>query len=233
MARGAKLRGERDAREGRKKHMNGRQTELEKLLTQLREEGIAEQRVLDALARVPRHEFVSEPQSQAAYENRPLTIGHEQTISQPYIVALMTELAALPERARVLELGTGSGYQTAILSVLGATVYTIEIIEALAQQARAVLERLGLAAQVHFRVGDGSGGWPDEAPFDAIIVTAAPGSVPAVLQEQLVLGGKLIIPVGSPDHQELLVITRSQHGYHQRSVVPVRFVTMTGAAAQG
>ena len=196
---------------------------------QIAERGVKDPRVLDAMQRVPRHEFVGAAYRQLAYEDSPLPIEDGQTISQPYIVALMTELADVQPGEKVLEVGTGSGYQAAVLSALGAQVYTIEIMPGLAQSARAVLERLGYAANV--RQGDGYAGWPEHAPFDAIIITAAPPSVPQPLEAQLAVGGRLVVPVGT-GVQDLWVWTRTPSGMEKRNVLPVRFVPMTGQAQQ-
>jgi len=186
--------------------------------------GITDPAVLQAMRTVPRHEFVP-PQARAdAYADWPLPIGHGQTISQPYVVALMTQLAAVKPGDRVLEIGTGSGYQAAILSALGAEVYTIEIVEPLARGAEAVLRRLGYG-RVHVRHGDGSRGWPEAAPFDAVVVTAAPPEVPAALVAQLAPGGRLVIPVGE-EEQELRVLVRTPSGIETRPSIPVRFVPM-------
>jgi protein-L-isoaspartate(D-aspartate) O-methyltransferase len=188
--------------------------------------GIADPRVLQAMRTVPRHEFVLPAQKIEAYEDWPLPIGHGQTISQPYIVALMTELAAVKPGDRVLEVGTGSGYQAAVLAEMGAEVYGIEIVEPLATRARETLRRLGYG-RVQVRHGDGYRGWPEAAPFAAIVVTAAPPSVPPALVEQLAPGGRLVIPVGRAD-QELKLLVKTPSGLETRSVVPVRFVSMVG-----
>jgi protein-L-isoaspartate(D-aspartate) O-methyltransferase len=188
---------------------------------------VSDARVLAALRQVPRHEFVPPAYREHAYEDRPLPIEAEQTISQPYIVALMSELADVQPGERVLEVGTGSGYQAAVLAQLGAEVYSIEIVEPLATSARARLERLGYRVQV--RHGDGYAGWSERAPFAAIVVTAAPPRIPEPLKEQLALGGKLVVPVGDA-YQELMVVERTAAGYVERSVAPVRFVPMTGRA---
>lgn len=196
------------------------------LFAQLTAEGIRQQQVLAALARVPRERFVPRHLRASAYENRPLPIGHDQTISQPYIVALMTELCELEPGSRVLEVGTGSGYQTAVLSCLAQEVFTVEVVEELALTARETLTRVGFAENVSFRVGDGYLGWPEHAPFDAILVAAAPPSVPSHLARQLRIGGKLVIPVGVFDDQVLRVVTRTEQGLTQRDVVAVRFVPL-------
>jgi protein-L-isoaspartate(D-aspartate) O-methyltransferase len=197
-------------------------------LSELIDRGVRDRAVLEAMRRVPRHLFVPADAARHAYEDRPLPIGHDQTISQPYIVASMTELAEVGPGSRVLEVGTGSGYQTAILAELGAEVWSIEIVEPLARRAAALLHRLGYE-RVHLAIGDGYGGWPEAAPFDAVLVAAAPPRVPEPLMEQLAPGGRLVIPVGD-ERQELLVIQRDGEGFVQRSVYPVRFVPMTGEA---
>ena len=185
--------------------------------------------VLEAMAAVPRHEFVSASEMESAYENRPLPIGHGQTISQPYIVALMTHLAQPQAGDVVLEVGTGSGYQAAVLAELGGRVYTIEIIEPLLVQASARLQRLGYD-QVVTRLGDGYYGWEEHAPFDAIVVTAAASHVPPPLIRQLKPGGRLVIPVGDRFlTQQLLLIEKTGDGeIVTRQVAPVRFVPLTG-----
>jgi protein-L-isoaspartate(D-aspartate) O-methyltransferase len=190
--------------------------------------GIRSPSVLDALASVPRECFVSEAQRELAYADQALPIALEQTISQPYIVALMTELANLRPGQRVLEVGTGCGYQTAVLAATGAEVFSIEILERLAREARARLRALGVAAHLH--VGDGHAGLPEHAPYHAILVTAAPRTIPEPLVEQLAYGGRLIIPVGEENaNQELLVLRRTRNGNVVEKVAPVRFVPMTGS----
>ena len=198
--------------------------------TQIRARGVGNVRVLEAMRTVPRHVFVPARMRDSAYDDTPLPIGYGQTISQPFVVARMTELLGLEGNERVLEIGTGSGYQAAILSVLAREVYTIEIVEPLARSAARTLARLGYR-NVHVRAGDGYQGWPEEAPFDAIVVTAAPPRVPEPLKQQLALGGRLIIPVGDYD-QELKILERTEHGLSERAVLPVRFVPMTGTAQQ-
>jgi protein-L-isoaspartate(D-aspartate) O-methyltransferase len=191
--------------------------------------GIRDDRVLAAMRRVPRHEFVPSELRARAYDDTPLPIGSEQTISQPFVVAAMTEAARIAPRARVLEIGTGSGYQAAVLVELGAEVYSIEIVEPLARRAHRLLARLGY--RLHARVGDGYAGWPDAAPFDAIIVTAAPDHIPSALVDQLAIRGRLVIPVGGRDREQHLdVITRGRDGTTTETLFPVRFVPMTGAA---
>ena len=195
---------------------------------QLRARGIRDERVLAAMARVPRHRFIREDDVVLAYGDHPISVGFGQTISQPYIVAYMTEQLALPDAARVLEVGTGSGYQTAVLAEIAADVYTIEIVPELADQAKRLLAELGYR-NVHARFGDGYAGWRDVAPFDAVIVTAAPPEVPAPLKEQLKVGGRLVIPVGE-GIQELRVIRRTASGFEEEPTIAVRFVPMTGEA---
>jgi protein-L-isoaspartate(D-aspartate) O-methyltransferase len=199
---------------------------LHMVSSQIESRGISDRRVLAALRKVPRHEFVPARWQRSAYEDRPLPIGHDQTISQPYIVAAMTELAALSEGDRVLEIGTGSGYQAAVLAELAAQVYTIEIVEPLAERAARTLESLGYES-VRVRHGDGYRGWPEAAPFDAIVVTAAAPRVPPALLEQLTVGGHLVIPLGDA-YQELEVHTRTPSGVEVRRIFAVRFVPMTG-----
>ncbi len=195
--------------------------------------GIEDPETVKAMRAVPRHEFVPENLRSAAYRNTPLPIGHGQTISQPYIVAYMTAALELEPGDKVLEVGTGSGYQAAVLAEVVSQVYTIEIIEALAESARERLQRLGYE-NVTVRAGDGYFGWPEEAPFDAIIVTAAPGHVPTPLVEQLEPGGRMIIPVGPVfSVQTLILLQKEQDGsVRTRQLLPVRFVPMTGRAQE-
>jgi protein-L-isoaspartate(D-aspartate) O-methyltransferase len=192
------------------------------------------ERTLAVLGRVPRHEFVPDEQKPYAYENRPLSIGARQTISQPYIVALMTDLAEVTKNDVLLEIGTGSGYQAAVLSELAGHVYTIEIVEELGRRAANTLERLGYN-NVTARVGDGYAGWPDQAPFDAILVTAAPEEVPQPLIEQLAVGGRMVIPVGAENEAQILqVLTKEDNGQVIVSnVIAVRFVPLTRDDNQG
>jgi protein-L-isoaspartate(D-aspartate) O-methyltransferase len=186
-------------------------------------------RVMQVIGRVPREEFVPDYQRPHAYENRPLAIGHGQTISQPYIVALMTDLLSPEPKDRVLEIGTGSGYQAAILAELTERVYSIEIIEELGQQARERLARLGYA-NVSVRIADGYYGWASEAPFDGILVTAAASHIPAPLIEQLKPGGRMVIPIGGRFQvQQLMLIEKTADGrITNRQLLPVRFVPLTG-----
>ncbi len=197
---------------------------------QIEARGIADPRVLAAMRKVPREQLVPEDVRASAYQDRPLPIGHGQTISQPYIVAEMSAQLELSGDERVLEIGTGSGYQAAILGELAREVYTIEIVEPLAERAAADLERLGYE-NVHVRAGDGYKGWPEEAPFDAIIVTAAPDHVPQPLIDQLAVGGRMVIPIGR-GIQSLTLITRDERGVKRKTLLGVRFVPMTGEAQQ-
>jgi protein-L-isoaspartate(D-aspartate) O-methyltransferase len=184
--------------------------------------------VLDAMRRVPRHAFVPVELRNLAYDDRPLPIGYGQTVSEPYIVALMTDLLRLPRRGRALEIGTGSGYQAAVLAELGHQVYTIEIVPALAEQAAKRLSELGYAT-VHVRRGDGYFGWPEAAPFDAIVVTAAATQIPPPLLEQLKPGGRMVIPVGATFLvQQLMLIEKLPDGtIRTEALLPVAFVALT------
>ncbi|MGE0473999.1 MAG: protein-L-isoaspartate(D-aspartate) O-methyltransferase [Nitrospirales bacterium] len=196
--------------------------------TQIVGGGITDPKVVVAMRRVPRHRFIPDEHVEGAYGDFPLSIGHNQTISQPFIVAYMTEALKLNSGEKVLEIGTGSGYQAAVLAELGAHVFSIEIIEPLALRAKAILSKLGYDT-VRVRTGDGYQGWSDESPFDAIILTAAPSHVPSPLLEQLAIGGRLIVPVGGHT-QKLLLMQRTEEGYQQSELLPVRFVPMTGQA---
>jgi protein-L-isoaspartate(D-aspartate) O-methyltransferase len=194
--------------------------------------GVRDTAVLAAMRRVPRHEFMPETVRARAYEDNALPIGFSQTISQPYIVAAMTEAARVGPGKRVLEVGTGSGYQCAVLAELGADVYSIEIVEPLAQRTHALLAHLGYD-KLHLRIGDGYRGWPDAAPFDAIIVTAAPREIPQPLIDQLAVGGRMIIPVGDNGKtQRLEVVERGSGGTTTDTLMDVEFVPMTGEAAR-
>lgn len=193
---------------------------------QIRRRGIENPEVLAAMNVVPRHLFVPEAVRDQAYEDHPLPIGEGQTITQPYVVAVMTSLLDLGRDDTVLEIGTGSGYQAAVLSRLAKAVYTIEIREPLGRHAAETLKRLGYD-NVHVRIGDGYQGWPEAAPFDGIVVTAAPDRIPQPLLDQLKVGGHMVIPVGK-FFQDLLVLTKTEKGIQRRTVIPVRFVPMTG-----
>jgi len=193
---------------------------------------ITNARLLAVMRKVPRHEFVPKGIRDRAYDDSPLPIGHGQTISQPYVVAFMTEKLEPKPTDRVLEVGTGSGYQAAVLAELVKEVYTIEIVEPLARRAEADLKRLG-CTNVHVRAGDGYQGWPEAAPFDAIMVTCAPEAVPQPLIAQLKDGGRMIIPVGPMGNQQLVLLRKAEERLEKRAVLPVRFVPMTGAAGRG
>ena len=199
---------------------------LRMVATQIEARGVRDPRVLDAMRRVERHRFVPEALLGEAYADWPLVIGHGQTISQPYIVAVMAEAARLGPGARVLEIGTGSGYQAAVLSLLADEVDTIELVEPLAQQAAARLEALGYG-NVHVRAADGYRGWPERAPFDAILLAAAPPEIPPPLLDQLKEGGRLVAPVGE-GVQDLVVVRRTAAGLSRQTLLAVRFVPMTG-----
>lgn len=192
--------------------------------TQIIRGGVKDERVLSAMLEVERHKFVPKSLEHLAYIDSPLPIGYNQAISQPYIVALMTELLDLKEDDRVLEIGTGSGYQAAILSALSSEVYTIEILEPLAESAEKRLEELGYK-NIKVKHGDGYLGWSEYAPFDAIIVTAAPDEIPPKLVEQLKEGGRLVIPVGSI-YQELKLVIKEKGKIKEKDIIPVRFVPM-------
>ena len=198
--------------------------------TQLIPRGIKDSKVITAMLKIPRHEFIPEDLREHAYSDNPVPVGMDQTISQPYIVALMTELLSLKNEEKVLEVGTGSGYQAAILAEIGCEVYTIEIIESLSLNSQKVLQRLGYS-NIHFKIGDGYRGWPEMAPFDAIIVTAAPGHTPQPHIDQLKVEGRMVIPVGDL-YQDLLLIHKTPKGINKKNVTPVRFVPMTGEAQQ-
>jgi len=198
----------------------------EKLVQTVRAKGVSDAKVLAALGKVERHRFVPEAYRSRSYGDFPLPIGHDQTISQPFIVGAMTQAMELKGGEKVLEIGTGSGYQAAVLAEITGEVYTIEIICELARRATALLTELGYK-NIHCRCGDGYQGWPDEAPFDAIIVTAAPDHVPQPLIDQLKVGGRLVIPVGE-SYQNLLLIRRTETGIEKKTLLPVLFVPMTG-----
>lgn len=200
-----------------------RQMVQQQLLTR----GITDARVLAAMAKVPREEFVPAESRAASYEDGPLPIGYAQTISQPYVVAFMTEQLRPKPTDHVLEVGTGSGYQAAILAELASEVYSMEIVEALAKSAETILQRLGYK-NVHLKTGDGYKGWPEMAPFDAIIVTCAPDKVPQPLVDQLKESGRMVIPVGDRFAQQLYLLEKSNGQLKQSATLPVRFVPMTG-----
>ena len=194
---------------------------------QIAARGVTDDRVLAAMRTVPRDRFVPGELAPRAYEDRPLPIGHDQTISQPYIVAYMTEALGVQKHHKVLEIGTGSGYQAAVLGELADRVYTVEIVPELARQAAATLRSLGYA-HVHVREGDGYAGWPDEAPFDRIMVTAAPAEIPQPLIDQLAVNGRLVIPVGEQGRaQWLTIVDKTSTGVVQRRTIAVQFVPFT------
>ena len=196
---------------------------------QIAARGISDPATLEAMRAVPRHEFLPLRLREEAYGDYPLPIGYGQTISQPYIVAFMTEAIRPQPGEKILEIGAGSGYQAAVLEQMGAEVYTIEIVEPLAEMARQTLERLGYK-NAHVRHGDGYRGWPEHAPFDAIVVTCAPDKIPPDLVAQLKDGGRMIVPVGGGVEQELVLLRKNGKQIEKQSVLPVRFVPMTGEA---
>lgn len=201
------------------------QVQAEQMVSsQISKRGIKDKQVLEVMRNTPRHLFVPNDYQIAAYQDRPLPIGHQQTISQPYIVALMTELLELTGEEKVLEIGTGSGYQAAVLARMAGSVYTIEIVEPLARSSAALLKKLEYD-NVEVRYGDGYKGWPDQAPFDRIIVTAAPPEIPQALVDQLAVGGRMVLPVGE-DYQELVLLTKTEKGVTRKDIIPVRFVPM-------
>lgn len=204
----------------------------EMVRSQIEARGVTDVGVLTAMRRVPRHAFIPGAGAGHAYEDRALPIGSNQTISQPYIVALMSELAGVEPGCRVLEVGTGSGYQAAVLSEMGCEVFTIEIVEPLGEWAREALERAGYTDRVHARVGDGYRGWPEAAPFDAVLVTAAAPRLPQPLIEQLRDGGRLVVPVG--EHWQVLEVhRRTADGIERDRSIDVMFVPMTGEIREG
>ena len=198
---------------------------------QIRGRDVKDRAVLAAMRKVERHLFVPASQSAFAYSDSPLPIGAGQTISQPFIVAYMTEAAEVSASEKVLEIGTGSGYQAAILGEIAKEVYTIEIIPELADRARATLSNLGYK-NVFAKTGNGYLGWPEHAPFDAIVVTAAPDEVPQTLVDQLAVNGRMVVPIGT-FNQQMMIITRSSQGIVGRTTIPVRFVPMTGKPKKG
>jgi protein-L-isoaspartate(D-aspartate) O-methyltransferase len=207
--------------------MNTHQKALDNMIEyQIKDRGISDENVLKALRDVPRHWFVPKNLQPQSYQDYPLPIGNGQTISQPYIVAYMTEVALLKSQDKVLEIGTGSGYQAAILSKIAKEVYTIEIIEELGKSAQKTFKKHDLK-NIKVKIEDGNIGWKEHSPFDAIIVTAAPDQVPQALIDQLKVGGRLIIPIGT-FFQELIRITKTDSGLQKEDLLPVRFVPMTG-----
>lgn len=203
-------------------------TERQRMVdSQLKKRGVVNFRVLEAMRKVPRHKFVPQKSISSAYDDNPLSIGEGQTISQPYMVALMTECLQLDGAEKVLEIGTGSGYQTAILAELAEEVYTIEVHKPLSEKARRILMDIGYN-NIEFRVDDGTKGWEEESPFDGIIVTAGSPSIPGALQDQLTDGGRLVIPVGSRFVQTLFKITRAGGSFHKEEVTSCVFVPLVG-----
>ena len=195
--------------------------------TQIAGRGIQDERVLEAMRKVPRHMFVDEALREQAYNDHPLPIAEKQTISQPYVVGLMTESLALTGSEKVLEIGTGSGYQSAVLAELADRVFSIERYPDLAHRANSVLQKLGYK-NVIIRVGDGSLGWPDDAPFDGVVVTAGTPKIPQPLVDQLAMGGRLVVPVGDRFGQDLVVVRRLADGIRKTSLGGVRFVDLVG-----
>lgn len=209
--------------------MNNYAIARKKMVDQLVERGITDRRVIDAMIKVPRHLFVEEAMAAQAYSDSPLPIGEKQTISQPFMVALMTQLLELKGREKVLEIGTGSGYQAAILATVAGRVYTVERIRPLALKARKVLDSLGLL-NISLKITDGTYGWEEEAPFDAIMVTAGAPDVPQSLVDQLAPGGKMVIPVGGASEQRLLLMKKNEDGSTSREDLGLcRFVKLVGA----
>jgi len=194
---------------------------------QIKARRITDTRILEAMEKVPRHEFVPDKIRAHSYNDEPLSIGEGQTISQPYIVAYMTEVLKLEDNFKVLEIGTGSGYQTAVLAEIVREVYSVEILESLSIKSQLILSKLGYK-NIKFKVGDGSYGWNEFAPFDAIIVTAAPRTIPQPLKEQLSIGGKLVVPVGD-SFQDLMLTKRSQRGFTDKKLLSVRFVPLVSS----
>lgn len=202
---------------------------MKMVTSQIESRGIKDHEVLEAMRNVKRHELVPGSVQQWAYEDRPLPIGEQQTISQPYIVALMSELLQVKAGEKILEIGTGSGYQAAVLAEMGLKVFTVEIVESLGLRAQSDLVRIGYP-DINVKIGDGYQGWPQEAPFDGIIITAAPPRLPEPLVAQLKVGGRMVVPVGVT-RQDLNVYTkRSDGSLHKETIIPVRFVPMTGEA---
>ncbi len=191
---------------------------------QLEVRDIKDRRILEVMGKIPRHMFVPENMRAYSYNDEPLPIGEGQTISQPYIVAYMTEVLELKKADRVLEIGTGSGYQAAVLAELAGEVFSVELNRELSLRAQKTLERLGYR-NIYFKVGDGSYGWIEKAPFDSIMVTAAPDRIPRSLEEQLNVGGRMVIPVGS-GVQELILVIRGKNKFKRKKLIPVRFVPL-------
>lgn len=191
---------------------------------QIEARGVRDEKILDAMRKVPRHLFIPWNMRAYAYHDEPLPIGEGQTISQPYIVAYMSEVLRLKGNERILEVGTGSGYQAAVLAEIAKEVFTIEIVKSLSLKAKKVLDKLGYK-NIYFKIGDGTLGWEEHTSYDAIIVTAAPAKVPQALREQLRISGRMIIPVGST-FQELVLVTRGKKKFKEKKLLPVRFVPL-------
>ena len=209
-----------------------RQAERERMVErQIEARGVKDTAVLRAMRQVPRHLFVPVSYAPQAYRDGPLALGHGQMISQPYVVAFMAEALRLGGDDRVLEIGTGSGYQTAVLAQLARDVFSIEIVKPLAERAAGKLKELGYA-NVQVRAGDGYQGWPEHAPYDAILVSAAPDHIPQPLLDQLAVGGRMILPLGKKFSQDLMLIRRTHSGYERTPLLPVAFVPMTGEAQE-
>lgn len=192
--------------------------------SQIESRGIKDQRVLEAMKKVPRHQFVPQNSREFAYHDEPLPIGEGQTISQPYIIAYMTEVLKLKEKDEVLEIGTGSGYQAAVLAEIVSKVYSIEAIQSLSRKAQQTLKDLGYT-NIYLKVGDGTWGWKEQAPFDAILVTAAPSSIPQPLQDQMKEGGRMVLPVGET-YQDLYLLVKKKGEFEKKKLLPVRFVPL-------
>jgi len=207
------------------------QKRWEMVENQIVSRGVTYSNVIKAMLKVPRHEFAPNEYRDSAYSDAPIPIEMDQTVSQPYIVALMTELLKPDSGMKILEIGTGSGYQSAVLSEMGCNLYTIEIHEKLAKRARRILDDLGYI-DIKYKIGDGYGGWQEFAPFDGIIVTAAPGQIPEKLMEQLKTGGRMVIPVGDKN-QELMLIEKTTGEIKKHRITSVRFVPMTGGDETG
>ncbi len=214
------------AQDNRSEEMGFRAQRIKMVRQQIERRGVTDERVLDAMRKVPRHKFIPENLWNYAYYDEPLPIGEDQTISQPYIVAYMTEKLELKKTDKVLEIGTGSGYQAAVLAEIVDSVFTIEIVEPLARRAEKKLKQLKYD-NVFCKTGDGYAGWPEHAPFDAIILTAAPPVIPEPLTEQLAAGGRMILPLGQAS-QDLVLVRKTKDGITTKELLAVRFVPMTG-----
>ncbi|MBS3818601.1 protein-L-isoaspartate(D-aspartate) O-methyltransferase [bacterium] len=201
-----------------------REEREEMVRSQIESRGIKDKRILDAMKKVPRHQFVPDQTQKFAYHDEPLPIGEGQTISQPYIIAYMTDVLGLKKEDKVLEIGTGSGYQAAILAEMVSQVFSIEAISSLSRKAQKTLEDLGYT-NIYFKVGDGTWGWKEQAPYDAILVTAAPPSIPTPLQEQMREEGRMVLPVGET-YQDLYLVVKKKGKFKKKKLLPVRFVPL-------